>query len=305
MPYVNEHSARIKDPKGFDSFDRKNDEFSPGIHIIYGIKDDKSEVQAIRFDAKKFTEEEAREWLEVNNYEPIEFEAAVEVENSFFNIQNEFEDTIDILLTGEIGIDISGKNIIDTINNIKNKKIKMHIFSPGGLLFDALAIYDYIKANNINIEIDIHGLSGSAATIISCASKYVRIGKNSYYYIHNVKNATNKQSYKKYTDTIIKIYQEKTKLDKEKIIKLLNAGESGSILSAQEAFNYNFVNEIIQEKNLSLNTKGLFFNNHSAAASGDVYCMTQSDWISVEDFFSKSNKFKKVEEILMEEVKRV
>lgn len=85
-PYPNEHAARIKEPEGFDSFRRKNNEFGDGIHVIYGIKDGESEVQSIRFDKNKFTVSEAKTWLKNNNWSYIKFEPASEEKSFFKNI---------------------------------------------------------------------------------------------------------------------------------------------------------------------------------------------------------------------------
>ena len=78
MPFPNEHAARIRDPKTFDSFARENDKFGPGVSAIWGTKDDKTDVQAIRFDRTKFTADEAQAWLKDHDYKPIEFEPASE-----------------------------------------------------------------------------------------------------------------------------------------------------------------------------------------------------------------------------------
>jgi HK97 family phage major capsid protein/HK97 family phage prohead protease len=75
-PYPNEHAARLKDPGQYDRIRRVNDEFGAGIDAIYGIKDETAELQAIRFDADRFTPAEAREWLGDHDYDPIEFEEA-------------------------------------------------------------------------------------------------------------------------------------------------------------------------------------------------------------------------------------
>ena len=76
-PYPNEHAARITDPGQYDSFARVNDAFGGGIDAIYGVKNGEgSELQAIRFDAARFTASEAREWLSKHDYSPIEFEEA-------------------------------------------------------------------------------------------------------------------------------------------------------------------------------------------------------------------------------------
>jgi HK97 family phage major capsid protein len=75
-PYPNEHAARLTDPDQYDSIRRVNDDFGAGIDAIYGIKDGTSELQAIRFDAERFTPAEAREWLSDHDFDPMMFEEA-------------------------------------------------------------------------------------------------------------------------------------------------------------------------------------------------------------------------------------
>ena len=80
-PYPGEHSARLKDPEQYDEFRRENDRFGKGIHVIWGIKLKPKrivEIQAIRFDSKKFSVAEAKKWLEDHGYKPIIFEPAAE-----------------------------------------------------------------------------------------------------------------------------------------------------------------------------------------------------------------------------------
>jgi len=89
MPYPNEHAARLIDPDKFDadSFRRENDKFGAGIHAIFGrLKgEDSMTLQAVRFDADKFSPDEARKWLEEHGYHPIVFEeAAAEKSFSYF-----------------------------------------------------------------------------------------------------------------------------------------------------------------------------------------------------------------------------
>jgi len=77
-PYVKEHAARLQDPDQFDGFRRVNDEFGDGIHVILGLKDGEAEEQSLRFEKAKWTAEEARKWLDDNDYEVIKFEPAIE-----------------------------------------------------------------------------------------------------------------------------------------------------------------------------------------------------------------------------------
>ena len=75
-PYPNEHAARITDPKNYVSFARENDKLGEGIDVVYGIKGNVSDIQSIRFDAKKFSPDEALDWLDENDYDYLKFEEA-------------------------------------------------------------------------------------------------------------------------------------------------------------------------------------------------------------------------------------
>jgi HK97 family phage major capsid protein/HK97 family phage prohead protease len=75
-PYPNEHAARLTDPDQYDEIRRVNDEGGPGVDFIYGIKDGNTELQAIRFDAARFSADEARQWLSEHDMQEIMFEVA-------------------------------------------------------------------------------------------------------------------------------------------------------------------------------------------------------------------------------------
>lgn len=66
MPFKNEHAQRMRDPEKFinDRFRRK--EIAPGVSVISAPLIGGSgsyEIQSYRFDASKFTADEARAWL--------------------------------------------------------------------------------------------------------------------------------------------------------------------------------------------------------------------------------------------------
>ncbi|NDD68133.1 MAG: phage major capsid protein [Synechococcaceae bacterium WB9_4xC_028] len=78
-PYPNEHAARLIDPDRFERFRRENGAGGAGIDFIFGIRtDEPTELQAIRFDASRFTVAQAREWLDEHDYQPILFEPAAD-----------------------------------------------------------------------------------------------------------------------------------------------------------------------------------------------------------------------------------
>lgn len=91
MPYKNEHAARMTDPEKYKSFARQNDKGGKGVDFVFGIlPDNKTELQAVRFDLAKFTPAEAKKWIEDNKMKPILFEEAIkknEVVNENFIVE--------------------------------------------------------------------------------------------------------------------------------------------------------------------------------------------------------------------------
>jgi hypothetical protein len=79
MPYLTEHAVRLEPPSKYERFRRENDKFGEGIDAIWGITEDgKVELQALRFDAKRYSVEDVRKWLKEHGYEDATIEPAKE-----------------------------------------------------------------------------------------------------------------------------------------------------------------------------------------------------------------------------------
>jgi hypothetical protein len=80
MPYKHEHSARIVEPAEFQDFRRENDAFGKGVHVIYGFRSEKApaEIQALRFDEHRFTDDAAHAWLADHDIDYLSFHPATE-----------------------------------------------------------------------------------------------------------------------------------------------------------------------------------------------------------------------------------
>lgn len=76
MPFKNEHSARIINPSKFEENSFRSKEIAPGIRIIVGkLKgQNTTSVQTYRFDSKKFSPKQAKEWIKKHNIKNIDFE---------------------------------------------------------------------------------------------------------------------------------------------------------------------------------------------------------------------------------------
>ena len=170
---------------------------------------------------------------------------------------NEHDDALEMFVTGEIGWDMTGEDFIKELayvnKHYKEKKKKMYIYSGGGSLIDAIAIYDYIKATGTKIDIYGFGMVGSAATIIQAAGTKKYLGENSDYFIHRafysgygeVSEEMQAELDRK-NEQIINIYKSITGLGKDKIRELLDAGDKQRCMSAKEAASYGFIDEVIK-----------------------------------------------------------
>jgi ATP-dependent Clp protease protease subunit len=67
----------------------------------------------------------------------------------------------------------------------KVSTINLRINSPGGDVFDGLAIYNQLKSHPARVVVDVDGLAASIASVIAMAGDEIRMASNSMMMIHN------------------------------------------------------------------------------------------------------------------------
>lgn len=67
----------------------------------------------------------------------------------------------------------------------KSAEIQVRIHSPGGDVFDGLAIYNLISERRSKVSVRIDGLAGSIASIIALAGRDLTMPANAWYMIHD------------------------------------------------------------------------------------------------------------------------
>lgn len=179
----------------------------------------------------------------------------------FWNVtRNEEEKSAELILYGSIGHDedwddISDKAFKQDIENLGDvENITLHINSPGGSVFSAVAIANALKRHKAKVVANIDGLAASAATIITSACDVVRMPKNALFMIHNPITFAygNNQDMEKTLDmlnkvknSIIETYLYKANTDKETLSKLMN---DETWMDAETAKEYGFIDEILDEE---------------------------------------------------------
>lgn len=137
------------------------------------------------------------------------------------------------------------------------EEITVNINSPGGAVFEGVAIYNMLKRHKAKVIVNIDGLAASIASVIAMAGDVVRIPSNSMLMVHNAMsmefgNAKDMREaadlLDKITGTIRTTYLDKTDKINEATLTALMDAETW--LTADEAKHYGLVDEVITSKEL-------------------------------------------------------
>ncbi len=159
----------------------------------------------------------------------------------------------EIWLIGEVGSDITLENTIEKVSNSdKNTPLTVNIHSQGGSVFEGLAIYNYFKSLDQEVNTHSSGLVASIASVIFLAGKNRTINSTDNFLIHlpsniSVGNAEDLEKTAKELRSIesklVDIYVNETNITKEDVIDLMTKDE---FLDIEFLKDKGFVNEIIK-----------------------------------------------------------
>lgn len=112
----------------------------------------------------------------------------------WFRVENAFKgeggaDTTPVYIYDEIGDSwwggTSAADFIKMIGTIETPKIELHLNSPGGDIFDGVAIYNALNAHPAEVNVVVDALAASAASFIAQAGDTVTMTKGSMMMIHD------------------------------------------------------------------------------------------------------------------------
>lgn len=162
--------------------------------------------------------------------------------------------TAEISIYDEIGYwGVTAKQFIGDLKALDATAIKLAINSPGGSVFDALAIYNALRQHPAAVEVTIMGVAASAASVIAMAGDTIVMPENAFMMIHNPLNLAygNADDLREMADvldkiaaSLIGIYAKRTGLPDDEIKALLDAE---TWLNAEEAVTKGFADELQAE----------------------------------------------------------
>lgn len=107
-------------------------------------------------------------------------------QGDWFKITNKSNDVAEVFIYDEIGFwGTTANDFVKELQGIEAKEIHLRINSPGGAVFDGIAIYNALIRHSAKVTSFVDALAASAASFISQAGDQVIMAKGSTMMIHD------------------------------------------------------------------------------------------------------------------------
>lgn len=104
---------------------------------------------------------------------------------SWYEMKALSKDEAEVFIYDEVGIwGVTASDFVRDLADIKAKSIHLRINSPGGDVFDGVAIYNAIKRHSAEVTVYIDGLGASIASVIAMAGDKVLMSPHAQMMIH-------------------------------------------------------------------------------------------------------------------------
>lgn len=160
----------------------------------------------------------------------------------------------EIDLYGEVGMwGVTAAAFREALANVNTSDIVLNINSPGGDVFDGVAIYNDLVGHAARVEVRVTGLAASAASLIAMAGDEIKISSNAFFMIHNAWSvavgdkramAARAKFLEKVDGELAKTYASRTGADVGDIASLMDAE---TWMTADESVDAGFADAITDE----------------------------------------------------------
>lgn len=160
--------------------------------------------------------------------------------------------------------DTTAMSAVSALNSVESDIIEISINSPGGSVMDGYVIANHIRTlrhTGKTVNCTITGMAASIAAYITTACNTVKMHRDAVFMIHRTSACVSgradelrseAETLDKLNSQITQAYIERTGLPPEELEKLMvGVTGDGTVMNAEEAKKYNFIDEI-----LTLTAKG-------------------------------------------------
>lgn len=127
---------------------------------------------------------------------------------------------------------ITAKRVSAALRSIGERDVTVKINSPGGDMFEGIAIYNLLRKHKAKVRVEVMGWAASAASIIAMAGDEIVMGLGTFMMVHNAWGMVigNRHDMREAADmfdgfdgAIADIYEARTGRDRDDIVKLMDA----------------------------------------------------------------------------------
>jgi ATP-dependent protease ClpP protease subunit len=147
----------------------------------------------------------------------------------------------------------TAKRMAAILRGIGKNPVTVKINSPGGDMFEGVAIYNLLREHPAKVTVDVMGWAASAASIIAMAGDDIRMGLGTFMMVHNawgivIGNRHDMRDAAKLFDgfdaAIVDIYEARAGIDRRAIEKLMDAE---TFMGPSEAVEKGFADSIADD----------------------------------------------------------
>lgn len=129
------------------------------------------------------------------------------------------------------GEGVTANRIAGALRAIGDRDVTVNMNSPGGDMFEGIAIYNQLRMHPGRVTVNILGIAASAASVIAMAGDEIRIGRPSFLMIHNCwcLAAGNRHDFAALSEqmapfdaAMADVYQDRTGVDLKRITTLMD-----------------------------------------------------------------------------------
>jgi len=151
---------------------------------------------------------------------------------------------------GWTGGGVTAKRISAALRSIGNRDVIVRINSPGGDMFEGIAIYNLLRTHPAKVTVEVLGWAASAASIIAMAGDVIRMGLGSFMMVHNAWGLVigNRHDLREaaslfdgFDAALADIYEARTGMARAEIERLMDAG---TFMTAAQAVEYGFADAV-------------------------------------------------------------
>jgi ATP-dependent protease ClpP protease subunit len=188
----------------------------------------------------------------------------------WYQFTNKADDKAEVMIYDEIGMwGVSASDFAAELNAVKAPQIELRLNSPGGEVFDGIAIYNALRNHPAEITVRVEGLAASIASVIAMAGDRIVAEKTAQMMIHdghavcvgNAKDMLGAASLlDKCSDNIASIYADRAGGD---VASWRARMQAETWFSAEEAKSVGLVDEVVASGGKPRNTWDLTIFNYA------------------------------------------